>query len=264
MKRLMRHTAVVLGTLLLLILLWQFRLIVLLFALSLFVAAAIRPFVEVLGRRGLSETLAQVLLYVVGLGGLLLLLVLLGDLLLLELNDAANRAVLAYESLHRQWQAGSMWQQTLVEGLPPPLSFAGEDGAEIAEMLPVVVTATRGLAGAIGGLLLLLALSVYWSVDQYRFERLWLSLLPATRRAYMRDSWRRIETAVGAHLRSQAAQSVLVGLFLGVGALVVGATFPLLLAFFGALAALVPLFGGVAAALFAFGVGSVAGVWVGV
>ncbi|HUM70935.1 MAG TPA: AI-2E family transporter, partial [Chloroflexota bacterium] len=106
------------------------------------------------------------------------------------------------------------------------------------------------------GLLLLLALSVYWSVDQHRFERLWLSLLPVKRRAYARDSWREVETAVGGYLRSQAVQSLLAALFLAVGTAVIGFDFPLLLAVVGGLAAFVPLFGGLLTAVFALGLGS--------
>jgi hypothetical protein len=42
-------------------------------------------------------------------------------------------------------------------------------------------------------MLLLTALSLYWSLDQQRFERLCLSLLPAETRVYARDSWRELE-----------------------------------------------------------------------
>jgi predicted PurR-regulated permease PerM len=235
----------------------------LLFLFSLFVAATIRPFVDWLTSQGLSRTTAQLLLYVVVIGGFFLVMMLVGDLLLLELNIVANRAVIEYEALHRRWQQGATWQQTVAGALPQPFAFAAARDAELGKMLPVVLQVTRGAMGATGSLLLLLALSVYWSVDQYRFERLWLSLLPATRRAYARNSWREIEAAVSSYLRSQAAQSLLAALLLGVGAVVMGLEFPLLLAFFGALAAFVPLLGGLATALVAFGLGSLESYWIG-
>jgi predicted PurR-regulated permease PerM len=255
MKRLMLYTAVVLTTLLALYILWQFRLVLLLFVLSLFVAAAIRPLVHRLTTWGMPKVGAQIVLYVIGVGAVLLIFVLVGDRLLMELNVLANRAVIEYESITRRWTEGADWQQTAVSYLSP-LPFTSTDTTELEEMLPAVVIFTQGVATALGGLLLLLALSVYWSADQYQFERLWLSLLTPKRRAYARDGWREIERAVGSYLRSQAVQSVLAAFFLGLGALAAQKDFPILLALLGALATLVPLFGGLVIALLAFGLGS--------
>jgi predicted PurR-regulated permease PerM len=155
-----------------------------------------------------------------------------------------------------------MWQIAATTLLPPPFTFAAAQDAELEPMLPMILNITQGITGAVGGLLLILALSTYWSADQNRFERLWLSLLPPKRRAYARDSWREIETAVGSYLRSQIAQSMLAALFLGIGAAALGMT-PFLWAFLGALAAFVPLFGGLMTAIVAFGLGSLESVGLG-
>jgi predicted PurR-regulated permease PerM len=258
MKRLMLYTAVILATLLVLYILWQFRLVLLLFVLSLFVAAAIRPLVSRLTSRGLPRAGAQILLYAAGVGLVLLIFLLLGDRLLMELNILANRVVIEYESIVRRWSEGAAWQQTAVSYLSSFL-FATPEEAELEEMLPTFVIVSQGVATALGGLLLLLALSVYWSADQFRFERLWLSLLPPKRRAYARDSWRQIEQAVGSYLRSQTVQSILAALFLGLGAVAARMDFPILLALLGALASLVPLFGGLVIASLAFGLGYLQG-----
>mgnify|MGYP002623093857 CR=1 FL=1 len=263
MKRLMLYTAVVLATLLVLYILWQFRLVLLLFVLSLFVAAAIRPAVSRLTEWGLPKVGAQILLYAAGVGFVLLIFLLLGDRLLMELNILANRAVIEYESIVRRWSEGAAWQQTAVSYLTS-LPFATAEAAELEEMLPTFVIVTQGVVTALGGLLLLLALSVYWSADQFRFERLWLSLLPPKRRAYARDGWRQMEQAVGSYLRSQAVQSILAAVFLGLGAVAARMDFPILLALLGALAALVPLFGGLVIAVIAFALGSLEGLSLGV
>lgn len=253
MQRMMKYTAVVLATLTVLAVLWQFKLVLLLFVLSLFVAAAIRPLVDGFVRRGISKGTAQILLYIMALGTFLVALLLGGQLLLQETNLAVNQVVFAYEGLHRSWQEEEGWQQTAVGLLPPPLAAAQD--ADLQEMAPVIMNITRGVGGAIGGLLLVLVLSVYWSVDQHRFERLWLSLLRAKWRIYARDSWRGVEAIVGKYLRSQTVQSLLVFLFLSVGARVIGFDYPLLLACMGALMAFVPLFGGLFTAVFAVALG---------
>lgn len=264
MKRLMGYTAVVLATLLVLQILWEFRLVVLLFLLSLFVAAAIRPFVNQLTQWGLPRVAAQLLLYVVGIGSLLLLLVLLADTLFMELNILANRIVIEYESVYRAWQEGSTWQQTAASWLDATVPFLRVEEADLEQMLPAVVLLTQNVATAVGGVLLLLVLSVYWSADQYRFERLWLSLLPPRRRATARDSWRDIEHAVGSYLRSQGVQSILAVTFLGMGGALANLDFTLLLALVGGLMAFVPLFGGLLTSVVALALGSLQSVPLGI
>lgn len=259
MKQIAKYTVVILATIAGLLILWQFKWVLLLFVLSLFVAAAIRPLVAALMKRGIPQVAAQLLLYIVGLGSFLLVLLLAGDLLGQELNAAANRLVMEYEAERRQWQTGEGWQQTAVTLLPEPFTFTEAQDTNLEEMAPVLMVWTQAVFGALGGFVLLLALSVYWSVDQVRFERLWLSLLPAKRRAYARDSWREVETAVGAYLRSQFVQSLLAFLFLAVGAKLIGFDFPLLLAFMGALAAFIPLFGGLLTAVFVLALSSLQG-----
>jgi len=65
MKQVMKYTAVIGTTLAIFYILWQFKLVLLLFVLSLFVAATIRPFVNWLVAHKFSTAMAQLLLYVV-------------------------------------------------------------------------------------------------------------------------------------------------------------------------------------------------------
>ena len=257
MKRIMIYTAVVLATLAAVYFLWQFRLVILLFFLSLFVAAMIRPLTDKLTALGLPKPWAQLLIYLIVAVGLLLMVLLLGDLLLSETNNAINKSIIKYEALHRHWEEGDSWQRWLAGRLPTPFSMPEVNSMDVTEMLPAVVDVTVAITSTVGGLLLLIALSLYWSLDQQRFERLWLSVLPAKRRIYARDSWREVETAAGSYLRSQLAQSLLAAVALGIGAALTGFPFPIILGLFGALMSFIPLFGGVIAAFFAFLLGSV-------
>jgi predicted PurR-regulated permease PerM len=140
---------------------------------------------------------------------------------------------------------------------PPTAAFANPE--EIAAMLPAFLGITQGLLSLVAGLAVVLALSLYWSADQHRFERLWLSLLPAGRRAQVRDSWRTIESSIGAYLRSQTLQSLLAALLLGTGYWVLGLDFPVLLAVVAALTMFIPLLGGALMVFLAFLVGTLSG-----
>jgi predicted PurR-regulated permease PerM len=86
-------------------------------------------------------------------------------------------------------------------------------------------------------------LSIYWSINQTHFERLWLSLLPSEQRTQARDIWRTIEPDLGAYIRSEVIQSLLAAFLLGIGYWLLGSPYPALLALVGALAWLIPVVG---------------------
>lgn len=110
-------------------------------------------------------------------------------------------------------------------------------------MLPALLGFTQGLGGDVGGMLVILFLSIYWSLNQIHFEQLWLSLLPTGRRKPACGIWRAIESETGAYIRGQVIQSLLSGLLLGLGYWLLGSPYPALLALEGALACLIPVVG---------------------
>ena len=101
----------------------------------------------------------------------------------------------------------------------------------------------------LGQIAIILILSLYWSADQFRFERLGLTLLPEEHHPRALHIWRSVETGVGEYLRSELIQSVLAGLFLWLGFSMLGIRYPVLLALWGAIVRLIPWFGTVIAAL---------------
>jgi predicted PurR-regulated permease PerM len=106
---------------------------------------------------------------------------------------------------------------------------------------------------------LVLVLSMYWSADQVRFERLWLSLLQARNRVPARNIWRSVELGVGAYIRSEIWQSLLALLVLSVGYALIGVRYPMLLALVGAVFWFIPLVGGALVVAAALGVGLISG-----
>lgn len=257
MQRIIKYSAVIFATLTLLLVFWQFKLVLFLFVMSLFAAATIRPFVDAIVARGIPRGTAQILLLIFGLVALVLIILLAGEFLLQELNLAANRVTVEYEALYQNWESGANWQQSLASALPEPFTFEVAQETDLDQMIPVMLNITRGLTSALGGAVLLLVFSVYWSIDQYRFERLWLSLLPVKYRAFARDSWRKMESAVGSYIRNQSAQSLMAFLILIICGLLTGFNYPLLLGFVGAVCAFIPLFGGLIAAVFTLVLGSI-------
>lgn len=244
MKRLAGYTAVVIATLGLLVVLWEFRAVVALFVLSLLAAAAVRPLIERVVKVGLPLPLAMLLIYIALLGIVVLSLYAIRDSLIAEVQTLANYVAITYETRYPLWLEGTAAQQAVATRLPPPEqiydALAGQDGEAMARALFGI---TQGVFAALGGLALVLVLSIYWSVDRERFERLWLSVLPAAQRVRARDIWRSIETGVGAYIRSEAVQAFMAALLLGIGYHLLGLDYPTILAILGGIAWLIPVAG---------------------
>jgi predicted PurR-regulated permease PerM len=87
MKRLAWFTMVILATFTLVLLVWEFRVAVMLFVLSLVVAATVRPLVDRFAARGLPRGLALLLTYAVCIGGVVVLVLILSGPLLTDLQQ---------------------------------------------------------------------------------------------------------------------------------------------------------------------------------
>lgn len=255
-KHLVRYGAAVMTTLLALVVLWQFRIVVVYVVISLTVAAAVRPLVHHLVGQGLVVRGAWILLTLGVLGGF-------GFLFYWTARTAVSEIQLLVRTVSVQdawrlpiWLEGSAFQVELAAWLPPPSGlFEAITGDQGQLVLPAIVGFTQSLTGGVSRALVVLLLSIYWIVNQVHYERLWLSLLPSEQRGQVRRLWRTIEPNLGAYIRSQGALSLLAGAVLGLGYWALGSPYPSLLALIGALASLIPMVGAPLAVLSALLVG---------
>lgn len=238
MKRLAYILVGVLGTLTLILVIWELRSIVLLFLVSVAIAAVMNAPIDYLIARGLSRTMALSVGYFLFIGGLLGLIIAISGPLINELDVLTRDFIRLYE------RSSTGWSESVVAMLPTvdavAAFFAGAPGTSaVTGMLGV----TQNALNLIGQLLLAIVLSIYWSADRQRFERLWLSLLEPEQRATARRNWRSVEANVGAYIRSELVQSILAGALITVGLWAVNANYPFLTALVVALCWLVPLVG---------------------
>src|ERR1043165_2561606 len=120
MTRIIRYTIIIITTLMLLLLLWQFSTAIVIFLLSLAVAAALRPLISSLISGKVPKWLALGIVYT------LLILVIISALLLIsqplfdELQKATNDFLANYDRAKALWpQQGTLFQKTLAGQLPP-------------------------------------------------------------------------------------------------------------------------------------------------
>jgi len=232
-------------TLLALVVLWQFRIIVVYVLISLTLAAALRPMVNRLVGRSFVLRLAWILLYLVVLVSFGFLIFLSGETAINEIQQLTHTVSVQDRWRLPIWLEGSSFQQALAERLPPPsILFEAVTGDQGQLVIPAILGFTQGMGGIASGILITLFLSIYWSLNQIHFERLWLSLLPSGQRKQARGIWRIVEPDIGAYIRGEVIQSLVAGILLGLGYWLLGSPYPALLALAGALACLIPVVGG--------------------
>lgn len=244
MIRLAGHVALALVTLAGLAMLWPLRHAILLFLLSLAVAAALRPVADFFAERGLPKPLAlagalSVASFVIAAPTVPAMAYLLNDL-----QQIGEDALAAFDRWEEVGQKEGPLGQTLLRLLPPRAEWAQfDDPAKVFPILGTLFGVTFSFVQLLIDGLLVVVVSMYWTVDRGHFERLWLSLLPAKERIAARDVWRTMEAEVGSYCRSEVFQALATGLVLGTGYWLMGYPYPVLMAVLGGMSWLLPWVG---------------------
>jgi putative permease len=245
-KRLVLYALAVMTTLTALVVLWQLRTAVVYVLISLTLAATIRPLFNRLIGRSLVVRVAWILLYLVMVGSFVFFLIVIGNTVIHEIQQLAHSVAVQDKWVLPLWLQGSSFQQVLLSRLPPPSKlFEAVTGSQGQLVLPAILGFTQGIGSIVSATIVILFLSLYWSINQIHFERLWLSLLPSGQRKQARGIWRTVEPEIGSYTRGQLLQSLLAGLLLGLGYWILGSPYPVLLGLAGALASLIPVVGAV-------------------
>jgi len=245
MKGIALKVTVVFAILMAALILWQLRDIVALILVSFAITAAMRAPIAYLVKRGLRQSLAITLAYVVGLGAILGLFFILGYPLTGEFSLLSDNIMTAYTRLQNGHHVFGSFDSLLAERLPTTdqlAAFLSSD--QISAVGQAILDMTQNVSGIIGQFLLAMVLSIYWTADQVRFERFWLSLMPSNLRTRAREIWRSLEAQIGAYVRSEIVQSVLAGILLVPGFVLLGVQYPVIWALLISLAWFIPLVGG--------------------
>jgi predicted PurR-regulated permease PerM len=263
-KHLIRIGAAVMTALLALMVLWNFRIVVLYFLISLVLAAVLRPLAMRLERCGRLARVAWIIFYVAAVGVFGFLLFFFSETALKEVQQLALSVAVQDEWRLPVWLENTSFQHALVTGLPPPSQiFEAVTGSQGQLVLPAILGLSQDISVVVSGFVIILFMSIYWSISQVHFERLWLSLLASDQRKQARGIWRVIESNIGAYIRSQFIHSLLGGLLFGLGYWLLGSPYPALLAMAGALLCLIPVVGAVAAVILPFVLGMLTSVELG-
>jgi predicted PurR-regulated permease PerM len=244
----MRNTAlhaviaalVVLGVIAVALALWKLKILLALLFLAFTIAAAMRPGVDALRRRGIPRGVGILIHYAALFGAVALILWAVVPRAVNQVQDAIG------SSEDETGLKGEVlgWLDRRLERLPEPEQLVD----------PALEVTVIGVEIALG-LLFTFAAAAYWIFERDDAVRVVTSILPRPRRKIVRSTWDLIDLKLGAYIRGQLLLIVLVATVLSICFWAIGLPFWLLIAIFAGIVEIVPVIGPLTAGALAVGVG---------
>jgi predicted PurR-regulated permease PerM len=234
--------AVVVGALAL----WKLKLVLSLVFLGFIIAAAMRPGVDALKRRGIPRGIGVAIHYVALIGLVALFLWLVVPTAVTQVQHALDR-----DRIRHAARTSTGIKHDILTGLDKRLRRL-PSGSKLVRPAAEI---TKRAFEALIGIFFTLATAAYWIFERDRAIDLVASLMPRAKRKRMRDTWDLIDAKLGAFVRGQALLIVLVGTVLSTAFAIIGLPYWILVGSFAGIVEIVPVIGPLAAGALAIGVG---------
>jgi predicted PurR-regulated permease PerM len=244
-------TLVVVGVVVLALALWKLRVLVALILLGFVIAAAMRPGVDALHRRGIPRGVGVAVHYVALAGLVALFLWFVVPRAVNQISEAVGTVPTSRQELGRQARQSTGIKHKILVAIQKRLKRLPSAGAVFHRTVTVTKTAFEILVG----IFFTLATAAYWIFERDRAERLVLRLLPRKRRKIVRDTWELIDLKLGAYVRGQLLLMIFVATLLSFSFWLIDLPFWLLIGIFAGVVEIVPVIGPIAAGALAIGVG---------
>ena len=239
------------GVLVLGLALWKLRILIALIFLAFIVAAAMRPGIEAMRRRGIPRGFGIGAHYVGLVGLVALLLWLVVPRALDQIQNALGELPETRSEIGEQARESSGVRRQVLEGVQQRLQEL-PSGSDLVD--PALELGLLGIEIAVG-IFFVLASAAYWIFEREHAVRFVTSLLPRPRRKVVRDTWNLVDLKLGAYVRGQVLLILLVGSVLSAIFWAIGLPFWLLVGAFAGVVEIVPVIGPLTAGAVAVGVG---------
>ena len=245
-RRTLLVALVALGVVVLAVALWKLRLLIALLFLAFIVAAAMRPGIEALRRRGIPRGIGIGIHYVA-------IATLLGLLLWLVVPRAIDQvqAAIGGDALAAEARQETGWKRDALVSLDRWLNDLPHTGDVVGHALD----ATRLGFEILVGVFFVFASAAYWIFERNRTVALVVSLLPKEKRQVVRRTWELIDLKLGAYVRGQLLLILAVAMVLSLSFWAIGLPYWLLVGVFAGVVEIVPVIGPLTAGALAVGVG---------
>ncbi|MBI2025604.1 AI-2E family transporter [Candidatus Kaiserbacteria bacterium] len=238
---------------------WLLRDLAILVLTSIVIASAIEPGVALFVRYRVPRFVAALLVYVLVIGAVLAILFLFFPPIIADAADflsampryldAINITSPLSDITSAVGEVGTQSQtQSYVQTLVSLQSlFASSSGS----VLQLLIT----FFGGIFSLVLVIVLSFYFALQDTGVDDFLRMVMPVKYEEYSVDLWRRSQKKIGLWMQGQILLSVIVGILVYLGLLIIGVPYALLLAVFTAMVEIIPIFGSLLSGVVAVVVG---------
>ena len=250
-KRAALATLVVGGVVVLALAFWKIRLLVALLFFAFIIAAAMRPGIDALRRRGVPRG-AGVAIHYVGFFALIAaLLWVVVPRATEQVSNALGELPSSPAELETEANQSTGVRREVLEGIQQRL----EELPSASELVdPALEIGFIGFEILIG-LFFVFACAAYWIFEREKAMNLVTSLIPRPRRKKVRDTWDLIDLKLGAYVRGQAILIAIVGTVLSLVFWAIGLPYWLLIGVFAGIVEIVPVIGPITAGAVAIGAG---------
>jgi len=231
--------------------LWKLKLVLALLFMAVVIAAAMRPGVEALRRRGIPRGVGVGIHYLALLGLVALFLWFAVPRALNQLEAAVGNAPTSGAQLRQAANHSTGIKHEFLIGVEKRLKKLPAGTGLIHPAITVTRTAFDALLGAF----FVFASAAYWIFERDRTVDLVTSLIARPKRKKVRDTFDLIDAKLGAFVRGEILLIVFVGTVLSLAFWLIGEPYWLLLGIFAGVFEMVPVIGPLLAGAVAIGVG---------
>jgi predicted PurR-regulated permease PerM len=239
-------TVIVVAVVVAVLALWKLRVLISLLFLAFIVAAAMRPSIEALRRRGIPRGLGIAIHYI-ALAGLVALLL---WLVVPRAVDQVQAAV-GGDALRSEVERTTGWKHDALVSLDRWL----RDLPSTSNLVDRALDATRVGFEALIGVFFVFASAAYWIFERNRAIALVVSVLPREKQRVVRGTWDLIDLKLGAYVRGQLLLILAVATVLSLSFWAIGLPYWILVGAFAGVVEIVPVIGPLSAGALAVGVG---------
>lgn len=235
--------------------LWYIHEIVVIFFVSLLLAALIEPFAEWFAARNVPRVLSVLIVYVV-----LLTFVVLVFVSLVPIISEQFRQLISNFSVISKDLSGAIERIqsfSVQHGLSQDItkSLQGIEG-ELTQSVGSIFSTVKGFFGGLATGLIILVLTFYMVAEGENMQKYFKRLAPVEYQPYLSEVMRKMETKIGEWLRGQLFLGFIIGLASFIGLSILHVRYALLLAVIAGFCEMIPyigpIFSAIPAAIIAF------------
>jgi len=244
-------TLVILGVVLFALALWQLRLVLALVFTGFILAAAMRPPIDALRRRGIPRPAGLALHYLLFAGLIALALWFAVPRALDQVESAIGNLPETREQLRNEANDSTGIRQDILLGIQRRLKEVPGGSELVRPAAEVGITAFEVLVGVF----FTFAVAGYWIFEREKAQEVVAAGLPRRHRKRVLDTWELIDLRLGAFVRGQILIILLVATLLSLLFWLIGLRYWLLIGCFAGAVEIVPVIGPLTAGALAVGVG---------